>query len=115
MKNIVYAFLLGAVFISSQVFAVTSVDAKIIQIRVDRDGIGMIFFDKPVSGGSPACINPYYNNALAFNSNTAGGKSQLSVALAAKAMGISVVAYGLGTCAIYGGSHVEDIDYMLSR
>ncbi len=59
VKNIVYGFLLVTVFISSQVFAGTSVDAKIIQIRVDRDGIGMIFFDKPVSGGSPACINPY--------------------------------------------------------
>jgi hypothetical protein len=101
--------------ISAQVCAGTSIDAKVIQIRVDHDGIGMVFFDKPITGGSPTCINSYYNNALSFNSNTAGGKGILSVALAAKAMSVSVVAYGTGFCKNFGDAHVEDMAYLITR
>lgn len=112
MKKLLFGFCLFFVIQNSHA---TSVDAKIIQIRVDKSGVGMITFDKPLQGTSPSCINPYYNNALSFDANSAGGKSILAVALAAKAQNVSVVAYGLGACTIYGGAHVEDLDYMVSR
>jgi hypothetical protein len=115
MKPVLFALSFFSIILSAQVYAGTSIDAKVIQIRLDNDGVGMVFFDKPITGGSPTCINSYYNNALSFNSNTAGGKGILSVALAAKAMSVSVFAYGTGFCKNYGDAHVEDMAYLITR
>lgn len=105
----------GLMMFCSSVYATSIHNAKIIQIRVDKTGIGMIVFDQPLQGTNPACINPTYKNALAFDTNSAGGKSILSVALTAKAQNANVFAYGLNSCAIFGGAHVEDLDYMISN
>lgn len=93
----------------------TSIKAKIIKVRVDRSGAGMMVFDQELEGESPSCINTYYRNALAFDTNTAGGKSILATALAAKAQGVTVYANGLGLCTTYSGNHVEDVAYMVSE
>lgn len=84
--------------------------AQVIGVRVDRDGHGLVMFDRPVGGTPPGCVIAYYANALAFNANEAGGKATLALALAAKASGDPVTAYGSGTCTTYG-AWVEDWDY----
>ena len=113
MKNISLALLLVTSLLSGQASAGNIQDARVTWIRVDSSGIGMVFFDKTIAS-SPTCINATaYKNALAFDSNTSGGKSILSSSIAAKAMGAVVVAYGKNTCAIFNGAHVEDMDYMI--
>ncbi|GFE83629.1 hypothetical protein GCM10011487_56290 [Steroidobacter agaridevorans] len=66
-------------------------------------------FDRPVEGRA-SCTIDYYANALAFNTNEAGGKAILALVLAAEATGKPVRAYGTGTCTTYGHS-VEDWEY----
>jgi hypothetical protein len=90
--------------------AAGSVTARVTHVRVDRDGLGMILFDQNVVGTPASCRVSAYVTALAFNSNTAGGKALLAAALTAKAMGEPVIAYGTGTCTVYG-NWVEDVDY----
>lgn len=85
------------------------VEAKVVQVRVDSDGKGMVIFDRSIAGTPPTCVIPTYSNALAF-SNTSGGKTVMALALAAKASGGSITAYGLGVCRSYG-NYVEDWDY----
>lgn len=69
-------------------------------------------FAQNISGTPATCRHPSaYNNALAFDANTPGGKAILAIALSAKATGAPVSANGNGTCAVYGGAHVEDWDY----
>jgi hypothetical protein len=84
--------------------------ATVIGVRVDRDGKGLVIFDRPVGGTPPGCVIAYYANSLAFNANDAGGKAILALALAAKASGDAVTVYGTGTCTLYGHS-VEDWEY----
>lgn len=112
MKKILLCCLM---FASSVAFAGRSVDAKIVNIRVDSSGLGMIHFDSPITGTVPGCINAVYTNALSFNTNTNGGKSVYAAALAAKAAGTAIIAYGAGVCANYNGAHVEDVDYLIMR
>lgn len=85
------------------------VEAKVVQVRVDSDGKGMVIFDRSLTGTPPTCVIPTYSNALAF-SNTSGGKTVMALALAAKASGGTITAYGLGVCRSYG-NYVEDWDY----
>jgi hypothetical protein len=110
MKRLISILLFG-ICISSQVFAGYVINAKVILVRADQSGLGMVVFDKLVNG-SPACINAAaYTNALSFNSNTAGGKAIMTMALTAKATGATIEAYGTGACGNYGGAHVEDWSY----
>ena len=84
------------------------VNARVIQVRVDSDGRGMVIFDQPVIGTPAACTIPFYSNAFAFGGP--GGKSVLALALVAKASNTPLaVVYGLGTCNQYGV--VEDWNY----
>lgn len=116
MKKLLWVLLLAIPLFSSQVSAGTFSEARVTLVRVDSTGIGMVVFDQPASGTSPTCINAVaYKNALSFDTNTAGGKSILAVAIAAKATGSVVFAYGGNKCSIYNGAHVEDMDYMMSR
>lgn len=85
--------------------------AKIIQVRIDQDGKGMVVFDRLIGGTPATCVHPTYKNALSFDATTNGGKAIMAVALSAKATGVAVTAYGTGTCGIYGGAHVEDWSY----
>lgn len=86
-------------------------NAKVIQIRIDQDGKGMVVFDQPLGNTPAACGNSYYANALAFNVTSGGGKGIMAMALAAKAAGSSITAYGTGACNVYDGAHVEDWSY----
>ena len=94
------ALALGAGYIPS---------AIVTGVRVDRNGKALVMFDRPVEGRA-GCVIDYYANALAFNTNEAGGKAVLALVLAAKATGDPVRAYGTGDCATYGHS-VEDWEY----
>jgi hypothetical protein len=112
MKHFIIAVL--SVCISSAAFAAGLVDtAKVIQVRVDSDGKGMVIFDRPIAGTPPSCVISAYTNALAF-SNTPAGKSVMTLALTAKITGNPISAFGLGTCATYGG-FVEDWNYGVAQ
>ena len=87
---------------------------QVTQVRVDSDGRGVVFFSAAMGATPPGCVISAYNNAVAIDTNTAGGKAALATALSAKAQGYSVWVYGLGTCAVYG-SYVEDLNYMLAQ
>ena len=88
-------------------------NVHVIQVRVDANGSGMVFFDKPIAGAPAACgQDSSYKNALAFNGTQ--GKGVLAVALAAKTTGATVFAYGTGVCGVYG-DYVEDWAYGVSN
>ena len=88
--------------------------AKVVQVRIDQGGQGMITFDKAIGGGNgttrPGCVNAAYINMFSFNTNTAAGRAIMAMALAAKATGSPVEAVGLNACTIYSNI-VEDISY----
>lgn len=67
-------------------------------------------FEAVIAGTPPSCVIAPYANALSFNATTSGGKAIMVWALAAKASGSNVTAYGTGACGIYG-SYVEDLSY----
>lgn len=91
--------------------AIGYVLGKVSAVRVDKDGRGMVMFDRNLSSSPASCVSSSYANALAFNSNTAAGRAILAMALSAKMSGGTVSAYGTGACTIYNGSYVEDMDY----
>jgi len=93
---------------AAQALAAGSVAGKVIDVRVDRGGQGIVTFDQQIA--TPGCGTPAYANAFAFDANTAGGKAILAVVLAAKTTGDLVYGYGAGTCLIYNGV-VEDLNY----
>ena len=95
----------------TQALAYGTVNARVTDVRIDQDGKGMVFFDAAIGASPPGCVNAAYANALAFNTNTAGGRSILAVVLTAKANGNLISAIGTGSCALYGSSSVEDWSY----
>jgi hypothetical protein len=108
MKNLYsLPFLLLGLLIGSHVLAAGYLTAHVIQVRVDRQGQGMVVFDATISGTQPSCVAAPYVNAFAFDANTAGGRAILSTALSAKATGSMVTVYGNAACSTYG-SYVED-------
>ena len=111
MKKLILATLATCIF--SNALAIGSVGGKVVAVRVDQTGNGMVMFDQPIGGTPPSCAISAYNNALAFNTNTAGGKAILALALSAKATGSVISAYGLGTCSIFGVA--EDWDYGVAQ
>lgn len=88
--------------------------AKVLHIRIDQDGKGMVVFDQQVGNTPASCANVHYANAFSFNASTPGGKGIMAMVLAAKAAGTPITAYGTGACAVYGGAHVEDWSYGIS-
>lgn len=107
MKHLVSAVL--AFVMSSQAWGIGSIaNAKVIEVRIDKNGKGMVMFDRPVGGAPPSCVIGYYANALAFEG--ANGRAVMAMALAAKASGSPLYAYGSGSCSVYG-SYVEDWEY----
>lgn len=111
MKKIILVCLM---FASSAAFAGRSVDAKIISVRVDSSGVGMVRFATKPTGTPPDCMYETYADYFSFNTSTNGGKALLSAALAAKATGSVVSAYGSGTCVNYNGV-AEDLAYLVSQ
>ncbi len=83
---------------------------KVITVRVDEDGRGVVTFDAAATGTPPACVTASYRASLAFNLADPGGKGVLAMALAAKALGTPVVAYGTGNCNTYSAV-MEDWSY----
>ena len=79
-------------------------------VRVDASGKGYVNFVDKLEGSIPACTNiQYYAAALAFDTNTDGGKAILTAALTAKAAGNTIRTVGSGKCDIYGV--MEDWDW----
>lgn len=110
MKRVIALVSLSAV-ISGQAFAIGSVTGKVIQIRIDQEGRGMVTFDQPIGNQPASCRHSAYTNALAFDTNTPGGNGIMAMAIAAKATGDTISAYGTGNCNVYLGSWVEDWAY----
>lgn len=113
MIRYVIAFLI-AVSIFNQALAGGAVTAKVVQVRIDQSGQGVVTFSQPLSGSTASCADSGYANALAFNTNTAAGKAIMALALAAKATGDTVSVYGTGTCSIYG-NWIEDWSYGVTQ
>jgi hypothetical protein len=114
MRKLVVA-LIGLLVCAQVLAAGVVASGKVVQIRIDQDGRGMVIFDQSIGGTPPTCVHPAYTNALSFNTTTGGGKGIMAMAPAAKTTGAIVVAYGTGACTIYGGAHVEDWAYGVSQ
>lgn len=100
-----------ALLMASQAFAIGAVgSAKVVMVRVDSDGRGMVFFDQLIGGTPPGCAHPAYTTAFAFPPNAAG-KAIMAFAIAAKLSQTPVTVYGTGVCSIYGPDNVEDWNY----
>lgn len=108
MKELVF-FILG-VSLSFQLFAGSVNNAKVLKVRIDKTGLGMVFFNVDLSS-PPACVtNPAYSSVLAFDTNTAGGKSVLAILLSAQVTGSNISATGTGTCTLYT-TPIEDWNF----
>jgi hypothetical protein len=110
MKKLKLIAACAALCLSSQSFAAGTITATVTSVRVDSNGKGLVTFAQAIGGTPPGCVVGAYASALAFDATTAGGKAVLALALTAKATGVTVSAFGLGTCAVYG-SYVEDWNY----
>jgi hypothetical protein len=108
MKSFVAAVI--GLFAAQAAFAAGTVTGHVINVRIDQTGKGIVYFDQNVTG-SPTCIMPTYENGLAFDTSTAGGKAIMARALAAKATGDLIKVSGSGTCTIYENGWVEDWMY----
>ena len=102
-----------AICISTCAYGAGTVTGKVLAVRVDKTGKGMVTFDQLLVGTAATCRYPTYHSSLAFDTNTAGGKSVLALVLAARATGESITALSTGDCSIYNNNWVEDWDYGL--
>jgi hypothetical protein len=95
-----FAMLMLALSAEASVAGGAVANAKVVKVRIDNDGKGMVFFDKPIGGG-PECVIEAYANALAFSGTN--GKSIMALALAAKATNEPLTyVNGTGSCGVYG-------------
>ena len=79
-------------------------------VRVDTTGLAYVNFKSALINTPASCTEkPGFTHALAFDTNTAGGKSILSVVLTAQASGKLIYALGTGLCDNYGV--IEDWSY----
>ncbi|MEO1333234.1 MAG: hypothetical protein AAFV32_06905 [Myxococcota bacterium] len=83
-----------------------SVDAKIKEVRVDRDGRGLMRFTSNVNNG-PSCAT--LTEALAFDTKQPGGESMLRLATAAYLAGKRVIVNGTGQCDVYSTTETATI------
>ncbi|KPZ73131.1 hypothetical protein AN944_00279 [Shewanella sp. P1-14-1] len=104
MKILITIFIILLCFFHSNVsFAISdAVDAKVVSVRVDRDGKGIVIFDRDLKGTRPNCVSGGYSRHLSFNSSQDGGKSIMSLALTAQVSGKKIRARGTGSCHDYG-------------
>ncbi len=101
MKKIIYLFLLLVLAATARAEGVAQM-LDIDFVRVDRNGLGLVRFISDLTNTPPSCTQTAYTRSMAFDTNTAGGRSILSVVLAAKASGKKVYARGTGSCDVYG-------------
>ena len=98
-----FTSLLAALFFTSSCYAIGIADFyEVAQVRIDKSGKGYVTFKQALTDSRPTCLQTGYSATLAFDTNTAGGKSIMSVALAAQASGKKIYAVGSGTCDTYG-------------
>ncbi len=92
--------LLTAVTFSTNVLAAgAAINLTVKEVRADRNGMGYVRFNGPITDAPPACST--HKEHLAFDVNTAAGRAIMSLALAAQASGKPITAYGTGSCDIY--------------
>jgi hypothetical protein len=90
--------------------------ALVDSVRVDKNGLGFVQLNV-TTGGTPACaagFGGYFMKNLAFDTNTAGGKSMLSLLTSAKVAGVHIHTWGTGTCVLYGG-YMEDLNLLILK
>lgn len=83
---------------------------EIDHVRVDRSGKGYVMFKNSLIGPPASCVQSGYVKALAFDTNTEGGKAIYSSMLAAFMSNKKVTARGTGSCLAYP-SVVEDYEW----
>ncbi len=82
---------------------------KVVDVRIDRDGRGIVKFDRLIALEPAVCSSADYNSHFSFDTTTDGGKAIYSLALTALASGKSIYAIGTGVCNDY--SVVEGLSY----
>ncbi|MCP4599864.1 MAG: hypothetical protein GY847_04865 [Proteobacteria bacterium] len=110
MKKILSTIVLASVItlcMTSQAFAAKRQgNALVSKVRVDANGFGIIALTdinwSPGKSTRIACVSSTYANAIAFDTNTWGGQSIMSVALAAKLSGKRVTFVTQDECRPYG-------------
>lgn len=108
MKKCILA--LGLISFCNFSYSAGSYSGKVKDVRVDRDGRGIIAFEGQIGNQPAACRSEPYTAHMSFDAKTEGGKAIYSMALAALASGKSVSANGTGTCLEYNGI-VESLSY----
>lgn len=86
----------------------------IVTIIVDFNGLGIVTFSQPIVGSPPSCVIPAYASAMAFDTNTQGGRTLLAVLMSAKSSGSTVDVGGRGTCTVYPGQ-LEDMYWTIAH
>jgi hypothetical protein len=86
----------------------------IVTVIVDFNGLGIVTFSQPIVGSPPSCVIPAYAAAMAFDTNTQGGRTMLAVLMSAKASGSTVDVGGRGACTVYPGQ-LEDLYFAIGH
>jgi hypothetical protein len=86
----------------------------IVTVIVDFNGLGIVTFSQPIVGSPPSCVIPAYASAMAFDTNTQGGRTLLAVLLSAKGSGSTVDVGGRGACNVYPGQ-LEDLYFAIAH
>lgn len=92
-----------------------SVNSTVKKIRSDASGQTMIYFEADISVSGANCRGDSYKNVFAVDTNTDGGKTVLSIALAAKMSSSPVEATGKMNCDVYGNGVAETIDHIVIK
>ncbi len=109
MKKILSTMVLASIItlcMTSQAFAASrGGNALVKQVRVDASGYGYILLKdikwSPNAASAPSCVDSGYTDAIGFDTNTQGGQSILSAALAANLSGRRVQFSTKQLCAPY--------------
>ena len=108
MKSVFIGLL---VLLSSEVaFSYGHYTGKVTEVRIDRDGRGIISFDGQIAHNPATCRTSPYFSHFSFDATTEGGKAIYSMAITAAATGKRVSAIGTGTCQDYN-SLIESLRY----
>ncbi|MBB5368383.1 MULTISPECIES: hypothetical protein [unclassified Janthinobacterium] len=113
MKHILLSLAFAASFVASPVHAEGAIIGKVVEVRIDFDGKGLVTFADTIVGTQPACAIAGYNHSMSFDAATAGGKAMYAMALLAKSSDATVYGMGKGTCVTYGV--VEDASILFLK
>lgn len=82
MKKIIFG--ISIFMYSSMSLGYGSVEGKVLDVRIDRDGRGIIKFDGPIEREPASCRVAAYSSHFSFDASTDGGKAIYTMALAAR-------------------------------